>query len=126
MSENEISKIVFEAGLRIHKALGPGLIESSYEECLSFELSKTGLLIERQKALPLKYEEVKLNICFRADFMIERKLIVEVKSIEALNDIHLSQVLTYLKISGCKLGLLINFNTLLFKNGVRRIINGQL
>jgi len=126
MTENEISKIVFDCGLKVHKALGPGLLESAYEECLFYELLKTGITLEKQKGLPLIYEEVRLDIGYRTDLIIENKLIVEIKAVEALNDIHLAQVLTYLKLSGCKLGLLINFNTVLFKDGVKRIINGTL
>lgn len=126
MIENELSKIVFECGLKVHKALGPGLLESAYEECLYYELVKTGILVEKQKGLPLIYEEIKLDIGYRTDLIIENKLIVEIKSVEALNDIHLAQVLTYLKLSRCKLGLLINFNSVLFKDGVKRIINGTL
>ena len=126
MTENEIAKIVFEKGLKIHKILGPGLLESSYEECLFYEINKAGLFVEKQKSLPLVYEEIKLDIGYRIDLMVENKLIIELKSVEALNDVHLAQILTYLKLSKCKLGLLINFNTLLFKDGVRRIINGSL
>jgi GxxExxY protein len=126
MTENEISKIVFDCGLKVHRALVPGLLESAYEECLFYEIMKTGVTVEKQKGLPLIYEEVKLDIGYRTDLIIENKLIVEVKSVEALNDIHLAQVLTYLKLSGCKLGLLINFNSVLFKDGVKRIINGTL
>ncbi len=126
MTENEISKIVFDCGLKVHKALGPGLLESAYEECLFFEILKTGVTIEKQKGLPLIYEDVKMDVGYRTDLIIENKLIVEIKAIEALNDIHLAQILTYLKLSGCKLGLLINFNTVLFKDGVKRIINGTL
>jgi GxxExxY protein len=126
MTENELSKVVFDCGLKVHRALGPGLLESAYEACLFYELAKTGLLVEKQKGLPLIYEEVKLDIGYRTDLIIENKLIVEIKAVEALNDIYLAQVLTYLKLSGCKLGLLINFNVLLFKDGVRRVINGFL
>ena len=126
MTENELSKIVFEAGMKVHKVLGPGLLESAYEECLYYELQKRDLFVEKQKALPLIYEEVKLDVGYRIDLLVEKKLIIEVKSVEALNDLHLAQILTYLKLSGCKLGLLINFNTVLFKNGVKRVINGQL
>lgn len=126
MHENEISQIVFDAGLRVHRILGPGLLESAYEECLHHELLKTGLYIEKQKPMPLIYEEVKLDVGYRLDFLLERKVVVETKSVEALNDIHLAQVLTYLKLSECKLGLLINFNTALFKNGYRRILNGNV
>ncbi len=126
MTENEIAGIVFDLGLKVHKTLGPGLLESSYEECLFYEINKSGLGVEKQKALPLIYENVKLEIGYRIDLMVEKKLIVEVKAVEALNDLHLAQVLTYLKLSNCKLGLLINFNSVLFKNGVKRVINGIL
>ena len=126
MHENEISKIIFDLGLKIHKNLGPGLLESAYEECLFYEISKAGLFVEKQKPMPLIYDEVKLDVGYRIDIMVERKLVIEIKSVEALNDIHLAQVLTYLKLSQCKLGLLINFNTILFKNGIKRIINGKL
>lgn len=124
--EEEISKIVFEAALKVHKALGPGLLESAYEECLYYELKKSNLKIEKQKALPLIYEEVKMDVGYRIDILIEDKFIVEIKSVEALNNVHLAQLLTYLKLSDCKLGLLINFNVKLLKNGVRRVINGSL
>lgn len=126
MTENEIAKIVFEAGLKVHRNLGPGLLENAYEQCLFYELVKTGVFIEKQKALPLIYETVKLDAGFRVDFIIENRLIVEIKSVDALADIHLAQVLTYLRLSKCKLGLLINFNVLLFKDGVKRVINGLL
>lgn len=124
--EEEISKIVFEEALKVHKALGPGLLESAYEECLYYELKKSNLKIEKQKALPLIYEEVKMDVGYRIDILIEDKFIVEIKSVEALNDVHLAQLLTYLKLANCKLGLLINFNVKLLKNGVRRVINGSL
>lgn len=126
MHENDISQIVFDAGLKVHRNLGPGLLESAYEECLFHELQKTGLYVEKQKPMPLVYEEVKLDIGYRLDFLVESKVVVEIKAVEALNDIHLAQVLTYLKLSKCKLGLLINFNSTLFKNGYRRILNGNV
>lgn len=126
MTENDLAKLVFECGLQVHKTLGPGLLESSYEECLFYELTKYNVWVEKQKPLPLIYEDVKLEVGYRVDLIIENKLIVEVKSVEAINDVHLAQVLTYLKLSNCKLGLLINFNTALFKNGMKRIINGNL
>lgn len=113
-------------GLKVHKILGPGLLESAYEECMYYELTRTGLYIEKQKPMPLIYDEVKLDVGYRIDIMVERKVVIEVKSVDALNDIHLAQVLTYLKLSKCKLGLLINFNTLLFKNGIKRVINGNI
>jgi GxxExxY protein len=126
MTENEISKIVFESALKVHKALGPGLLESAYEECLFYELKKFNLKVEKQKALPLVYEDVKLDVGYRIDIIVEDKFIVEVKSVETLNDVHLAQLLTYLRLSDCKLGLLINFNVKLLKEGVRRVVNGIL
>lgn len=126
MSENELSKIVFDCALKTHRVLGPGLLESAYEECLFYELKKQGFYVEKQKPLPLIYENVKLEVGYRIDIMVENKLIIEVKAVEALNDVHLAQVLTYLKLSNCKLGLLINFNVTLIKNGVKRVINGNL
>ena len=126
VTEDEISKIVFEAALKVHKVLGPGLLESAYEECLFYELKKSNLKVEKQKQLPLVYEEVRLEVGYRIDIIIEDKFIVEIKSVEALNDVHLAQLLTYLRLTDCKLGLLINFNVKLLKNGVRRVINGTL
>jgi len=126
MNENEIARIVFQLGLKIHKALGPGLLESAYLECLSYEIRKAGLKVEKQKALPLIYEGVQLDAGYRIDLIIENKFIVEVKSVESLNDLHLAQILTYLRLSNCKLGLLINFNTVVYKDGVKRVINGTL
>ncbi|WP_426479973.1 GxxExxY protein [Chryseobacterium sp. CBSDS_008] len=125
MSENDISKIVYEAGYIVHKALGPGLLESAYEECLFYELNKHNILVERQKPMPLIYDEVKMDVGYRLD-LIEKKFVLEIKSIESLQDIHLAQILTYLRLSNCKLGMLINFNALQFKNGVKRVINGTL
>ena len=125
-TENEITKIVFESGLQIHKTIGPGLLESAYEECLYFDLVNAGLEVEKQKSLPLIYKEIKLDADYRVDFLIGNKVIIEIKSIEALHPIHTAQVLTYLKLSNCKLALLINFNVLLFKDGVKRIILGSL
>ena len=126
MTEQEISKLVFDSALKVHKILGPGLLESAYEECLFYELKKSNLKVEKQKALPLVYEEVKLDIGYRIDIIIEDKFIVEIKAVESLNEVHLAQLLTYLKLTNCKLGLLINFNVKLLKDGVRRVINGQL
>jgi len=123
MSENELSRIVFNCALKVHQSLGPGLLESAYEECLFYELKKLSLEIEKQKALPLLYEEVKLDIGYRLDIIVENKLILEIKSVDALNEVHFAQLLTYLKLTNCKLGLLINFNVALIKNGIRRIVN---
>lgn len=126
MNENEVSKVIFDAGLKVHRQLGAGLLESAYEECLYYELQKSGLLIEKQKPMPLIYDDIKLDIGYRIDLLVERKVVVEIKSVESLNEIHIAQVLTYLKLSNCKLGLLINFNSVLFKNGVKRLINGTI
>ena len=125
MTEQEISKLVFDSALKVHKILGPGLLESAYEECLFYELKKSNLKVEKQKALPLIYEEVKLDIGYRIDIIIEDKFIVEIKAVESLNEVHLAQLLTYLKLTNCKLGLLISFNVKLLKEGVRRGIKGQ-
>jgi GxxExxY protein len=126
MTENEIAKIVFNEALKVHKELGPGIYESAYEECLFYELQKTGLKVEKQKTLPLIYKEVKMEVGYRVDIMIENKFIVEIKAVDKLNDVHFAQILTYLKLSKCKLGMLINFNVTLLKNGVKRVINGRL
>lgn len=123
MTENELSKIVLDSAFEVHRNLGPGLLESSYEECLYFELKQSGLYVEKQKALPLIYKDVKLDIGYRIDLLVANKLIVELKAIEFLNDVHLAQILTYLKLSGCKLGLLINFNVALLKTGIKRVVN---
>ena len=126
MTENEIAKKTFELGLKVHQALGPGLLESAYEECLFYELQRKGLYVEKQKVLPLAYEGIKLAAGFRIDLIIEDKFIVELKAVDALNDLHMAQILTYLKLSQCKLGMLINFNTVFFRDGVKRVINGTL
>jgi GxxExxY protein len=123
MHENDISQMIVNAGIKVHKGLGPGLLESAYEECLAYELNKNGLYLEKQKPLPLVYEDVKLEIGYRVDILVEKKVVVEMKSVEALTDVHLAQLLTYLKLSGCKLGLLMNFNVALLKNGIRRVVN---
>ena len=123
MTENELSRVVFDSALKVHQALGPGLLESAYEECLYYEIKKTGLFVEKQKPLPLVYEDVKLDIGYRIDILIENKLILELKSVESLNDVHFAQILTYLKLTNCKLGLLINFNVSLIKNGIKRVVN---
>jgi GxxExxY protein len=123
MTENELSRVVFECALKVHQTLGPGLLESAYEECLFYELKKLNLIIEKQKPLPLIYEEVKLEIGYRLDIIVENKLILEIKSVDALNEIHFAQLLTYLKLTNCRLGLLINFNVNLIKNGIRRVVN---
>lgn len=123
MIENDISQIIIGCAIKVHTALGPGLLESAYEECLYYELLKSGLKVEKQKALPLIYEEIRLEVGYRLDLIVENKVIVEVKACEGLNDVHLAQVLTYLKLSNVKLGLLINFNVSKVKNGIQRVVN---
>ena len=123
MTENEISYKILDAAYKVHTAHGPGLLESSYQAVLVHELKKMGLYVEKEKPLPLIYEEVHLEIGYRIDIMVENKVIIEVKSVEALNDIHLAQVLTYLKLSDCKLGLLLNFNVKSMKQGIKRVVN---
>lgn len=122
MNEEEIAKIVIGCAIDVHRALGPGLLESAYQQCLYYKIEQKGLIVEKEKALPLVFEEVKLDCGYRIDLLVENKLIIEIKSVEALNDIHLAQVLTYLKLSNNKLALLINFNVLLLKHGLKRVI----
>ena len=126
MTENEISYQIIGAALEVHKALGPGLLESAYKECLAFKLNQLGFYIEKEKPMPLVFEGVHLECGYRIDILVERKLVIEIKSVEALNDVHLAQTLTYLKLGNYKLGLLINFNVALLKQGIKRIINGVL
>lgn len=126
MTENEISKAIIGCAMEVHKHLGPGLLESSYEVCLLYELEQKGLKVIQQQALPIVYKEVKLNAGYRIDLLVENKVIVELKSVEILAPIHTAQVLTYLKLKDLKLGLLINFNSVLLKDGVKRVINGYL
>jgi len=126
MHENEIARIVFESALRVHKKLGPGLLESAYQECLIYEIEKYQLIVEKQSPLPLIYDDINLELGYRIDIMVENKFIIEIKSVESLNEVHLAQILTYLRLSNCKLGMLINFNVTLLKHGVKRIINGYL
>lgn len=123
MTENEISTIVIGLAIEVHKALGPGLLENAYKECLFYKIAKRGLLVEKEKAMPLIFEEVKLDCGYRVDLLVENKFIIEIKSVESLNTIHLAQTLTYLKLGKFRLGLLINFNETLLKNGIRRVIN---
>jgi GxxExxY protein len=122
MTEDQISKLVLDCAFKIHSALGPGLLESVYRECLTYELKKSGLSVEQEKSLPLIYEEVKLDCGFRMDILVERKVVIELKTVEAFNDVHVAQLLTYLKLSGCRLGLLLNFYVKSLKDGIKRLI----
>ncbi len=123
MTENQLSEIIVNTCYQVHIELGPGLLESAYEEILAYEFTQKGLKFSRQQPIPLIWKNDKLNIGFRADLIIEGKVLVEIKSVEVLAPVHKKQVLTYLKLTGLKLGLLINFNEALFKDGVTRIVN---
>ncbi len=123
MLENEISQKIIGCAIEVHKVLGPGLLESAYQECLSYELEKSGLNVQKQKPLPLIYKDMKLETGYRLDLIVENKVIIEIKSVETINDIHVAQLLTYLKLSGCRLGLLMNFNVLRIVDGMKRLAN---
>lgn len=123
MHENEISGIIVDCCFRVHSRLGPGLFESVYEETLCYELSRRQIEFRRQQGIPVEYDEVKLDLGFRADVIVGNKVIVEIKSIEALHAVHYKQLLTYLRLTNLKLGLLINFNEALIKDGITRIVN---
>lgn len=123
MTENEIAKIVVNSCFQIHRELGPGLFESVYEQCLYFELIQAGLIVERQKEMPVFYKSNKMELGFRTDLIVAHKVIVEIKSVELIAPVHQKQLLTYLRLSGLKLGLLVNFNESLIKDGIQRIAN---
>jgi len=120
---DQITENIIGAAIEVHRALGPGLLESAYEACLAFELAQRSLKVEQQKALPVVYREVKLDCGYRLDLLVEETVIVEVKAVDRLAPIHQAQLLSYLKLSGCKVGLLINFNVKLLKYGIRRVVN---
>ncbi|MGN7865718.1 GxxExxY protein [Chryseobacterium sp. 22458] len=121
--ENEISGIVFDAGMKIHRTLGIGLYENVYEECLVYELKKRGLHIESQKNIDIEYDELKIPKAFRVDLLIENKVIIEIKAVPEINDYHFFQLLNYLRITDLRLGMILNFHSVLFKNGVKRVVN---
>ena len=123
MTENELARIIVNVAFNIHSKLGPGLLESVYEEIMYHELTKLGLFVEKQKNMPVVWDTLKLDIGFRADLIVERKVIIELKSVEKVIAVHPKQLLTYLKITNYKLGLLINFNEAFKKNGITRIVN---
>ncbi len=124
MTENELSNKVIGLAMEVHTALGPGLLESAYKECLYYKIANSGLFVEKEKPMPLIFEEVKLEIGYRLDLLVEQKLVIEIKSVEALNDVHLAQTLTYMKLGNYKLGLLLNFNVARLKEGIKRVVNG--
>ncbi|MGV3684535.1 MAG: GxxExxY protein [Daejeonella sp.] len=123
LKENELSHVIIGLAIEVHSALGPGLLERSYEECLHYKLCKEGIIVEKQKAMPLIFEDVRLECGYRIDLLVENKVVVEIKSVLEMNDIYFAQTLTYLKLGNYRLGLLINFNELHLKNGIKRLVN---
>ena len=123
MIENEISKKIIGAAIEVHKRLGPGLLESAYKECLFYEFQQAGLKVRKEKPMPIIYKEIKLDHGYRIDLLVEEKVVIEIKTVEAFTDVHLAQILTYLRLGNYKLGLLLNFHTAIMKNGIKRIIN---
>jgi GxxExxY protein len=120
--ENQLTEQVIGAAIEVHRHLGPGLLESSYETCLAYELRQRELALERQKPLPLIYKEIRLDQGYRVDLLVEQKVVVEIKVVDKIAPVHEAQVLSYLKFSGCRVGLLLNFNVQLLKNGIRRFV----
>lgn len=123
MEDNKLTEQIIGCAIKVHRALGPGLLESAYQKCLLFEIKKAGLFVEKEKPLPLVYEEVKLDCGYRIDLLVEKQIVIEIKSVDALNNVHTAQVLTYLKLSNCKIGLLVNFNVTQLTNGIKRLYN---
>lgn len=123
MTENEISEIIIGCAIEVHKTLGPGLFKSAYEETLFYEIGKKGLWIQRHKPLPLVYKQLKIKTGYKPDFLVENKVIIDIKTVESFNNIHLAEIITCLKLTGCKLGLLLNFRVLRMKDGVKRVVH---
>lgn len=123
MNENELSNKIIGCAIDVHKQLGPGLLESAYQECLRYELELIGLRVKKEIPMPIVYKDVKLDHGYRMDLLVEDKVVIEIKTVELLNDVHTSQVLTYLKLGNYKLGLLLNFYVSILKNGIKRVIN---
>jgi len=123
MIENELSNKIIGCAIEVHKQLGPGLLESAYQECLYYELMQAGLNVQKEKPMPIVYKEVKLDHGYRIDLLVEEKVVIEIKTVEAFNDVHTAQVLTYLRLGKYKLGLLFNFQTTVLKSGIKRVIN---
>jgi GxxExxY protein len=126
MEINDITGIIIQESIKIHTDLGPGLLESVYEELLAYRLNKRGLIIKRQTPIPLFYEAIKMDIGFRSDLIVNDKVIVEIKSVETISPVHPKILLTYLKLTGITVGLLINFNEAILKNGIKRIVNNYI
>jgi len=123
VTDYELTQTVIGCAMKVHTALGPGLLESAYQECLCFELMRAGLFAEKEKPMPLIYSEVKLDCGYRVDIMVERRLVLEIKAVEAINNVHLAQVLTYLKLADLRLGLILNFHVLHLRDGIKRVVN---
>jgi len=123
MTENEISHKIIGCAIEVHKQLGPGLLESAYQECLLYELKKVGLSVVKEKPMPIVYKEIKLDHGYRIDLLVENKVVVELKTVEYLTDVHTAQILTYMKLGDYKLGLLLNFHVSILKDGIKRFIN---
>ncbi len=124
MSEEEVIKTVLDEAFHVHKTIGPGMLENVYQTCLAYRLRQRGLFIETEKPIPVVFEEIKMECGYRADIVVERKIIIDTKSIEAIADIHIAQLLTYLRFSKLRHGLILNFKTVLLKNGIKRVLNG--
>ncbi|SDC47038.1 GxxExxY protein [Pedobacter soli] len=124
MKEDLLTRTIIGLAIDVHTALGPGLLENAYKECLFYKIDQAGFQVEKEKIMPLVFEDVKLDCGYRIDILVENKLVLELKSIEALSDVHLAQTLTYMKLGGYRFGLLMNFNVLRLKDGIRRIVNG--
>ncbi|HRW98784.1 MAG TPA: GxxExxY protein [Cyclobacteriaceae bacterium] len=123
MTENEISKIVIGCAIDVHKTLGPGLLESAYRECLYFDLLEKGMNVEKEKPMPIIYKDIKLDHGYRMDLLVEGKVVIEIKTVEFFTDVHMAQILTYLKLGHYGLGLLLNFHVSKMKDGIKRVIN---
>jgi GxxExxY protein len=123
MNENELSKMIIGCAIEVHKQLGPGLLESAYQECMYYELRQIGLKVQKEKPMPVVYKEVKLDHGYRIELLVEEKVVIEIKTVDAFSEVHTAQVLTYLKLGNYKLGLLLNFQTKMLKDGIKRIIN---
>lgn len=123
MIENQLSNEIIGCAIEVHRRLGPGLLESAYQECLFYELQQAGLKVRKEKPMPIVYKEVRLDHGYRIDLLVEEKVVIEIKTVEDFTDVHLAQVLTYLRLGNYKLGLLLNFHTTVLKNGIKRIIN---
>lgn len=122
MTENEISNKVIGCAIEVHRKLGPGLLESAYQECLCYELILQGLKVEREKPMPIIYKDIQINQGYRLDLLVEDKVVIEIKTVEAFKDVHLAQTLTYLKLGNYKLGLLLNFNVTVLREGIKRVV----